>query len=143
MLITLSSKNKVGFIDGSTTKPSSTDSTYDMWNHYNNMVTQILNSLSQDFANNVIYVDIRVKIWSNLKERFSQLNTLHFLQIEREIISLRQEQLSIVTNYTRLKALWDELANLQFFFHIYVLSKKGLGRLSIVMPSHSIINGSK
>ena len=125
MLIALSSKNKVGFIDGLTTKPFSTDSTYDMWNHYNNMVTQILHSLSQDFANNVFYVDIRVKIWSDLKEHFSQLNTLRFLQIEREIISLRQEQLSIVTNYTRLKALWDELANLQFFFpHICAQQKR-------------------
>ena len=126
MLIALSSKNKVGFIDGLTTKPFSTDSTYDMWNHYNNMVTQILHSLSQDFANNVFYVDIRVKIWSDLKEHFSQLNTLRFLQIERDIISLRQEQLSIVTNYTRLKALWDELANLQFFSTYMCLAKKAL-----------------
>lgn len=69
------------------TKTSSTNSTYDMWNYYNNMVKAwILNSLSQDLGNNVIYVDREIENWPDLKEHF--LNPMPFVSYKlREILS--------------------------------------------------------
>ncbi|KAL5740024.1 hypothetical protein ACOSQ2_029204 [Xanthoceras sorbifolium] len=75
----------------------------------------ILNSLSKELASRVIYADCGFEIWSNLHERFSQLNASCIFQIERDIISLKQAQLSVITYFTRLKALWDEISNLQTF----------------------------
>lgn len=62
--------------------------TYDLWNHCNILKSWSLNSLSQDLANSVIYVDTRSEIWSNVKERFSQLNAPRLFQIEKDIIYL-------------------------------------------------------
>lgn len=49
----------------------------------------ILDFLTQDLANGVIYVDTRAEIKFDLKECYSQLNVSHLFQIERDIISLR------------------------------------------------------
>ncbi|XP_077210986.1 uncharacterized protein LOC143846434 isoform X2 [Tasmannia lanceolata] len=44
-----------------------------------------------------------------------QVNAPRIFQIERDIISSTQDQLSVEAYYTRIKALWDELAKLQPF----------------------------
>lgn len=88
MIMALSAKNKIGFIYGFITKHFLANLTYDLWNHCNILKSWSLNSLSQDLANSVIYVDTRSEIWSNVKERFSQLNAPCLFQIEKDIIYL-------------------------------------------------------
>ncbi|XP_039145721.1 uncharacterized protein LOC120282957 [Dioscorea cayenensis subsp. rotundata] len=63
-----------------------------------------------EIADSVIYYPTAHEVWEDLRERFSQRNAPRIFEIQRDIASLRQEQLSISAYYTKLKSLWDELA---------------------------------
>lgn len=110
MLVSLSAKNKLGFIKGTIPTPSEADAKHPAWQRCNDMVLSwIFNSLSQDLVNSVLYVETPSEIWADLQERFSQGDFSHHYQVERSIVELRQNQDSIFTYYTKIKTLWDEL----------------------------------
>ncbi|XP_077242594.1 uncharacterized protein LOC143883120 [Tasmannia lanceolata] len=107
-----SAKNKQGFIDGSIVKPATISPDYPFWIRCNHMVLSwILNAITLDLANSVLYAESTREVWSDLKERFSQSNGLRIFQIKRSISSHFQEQTSIVAYSNKLKGYWDELAS--------------------------------
>ncbi|CAJ2654029.1 unnamed protein product [Trifolium pratense] len=117
MQISLSAKNKIGLIDGSIPKPSSTNKTLHAWQRCNDMVLSwILNSVSPDLASSIIYMDTAAAAWKDLKDRLSQGNETRIYQIQQEIVEHRQGTDSISIYYNRKKALWDELASYQESF---------------------------
>ncbi|RVW94694.1 Ankyrin repeat-containing protein [Vitis vinifera] len=106
MRISLSAKDKIGFITGSIKPPSSTDDSFPSWQCCNDMVISwLLNSIHPNIANNVIYAETAVGIWANLRERFSQGNNSRIYQIKRDIVEHKWQQ-SISVYYTKLKAFW-------------------------------------
>ncbi|RVW99485.1 Retrovirus-related Pol polyprotein from transposon RE1 [Vitis vinifera] len=114
MTISLNAKSKLGFIDGTTTMPSATDKPdeHASWKKCNDMILSwILNSLSQDLADSVIFSTTAQEVWEDLRDRFSQSNVPRIFQIERDIACLTQDQMTVATYYTRLKKLWDELGS--------------------------------
>ncbi|RVW67415.1 Retrovirus-related Pol polyprotein from transposon TNT 1-94 [Vitis vinifera] len=114
MTISLNAKSKLGFIDGTTTIPSATDKPdeHASWKKCNDMILSwILNSLSQDLANSVIFSTTAQEVWEDLRDRFSQSNAPRIFQIERDIACLTQDQMTVAACYTRLKKLWDELGS--------------------------------
>ena len=114
MTISLNAKSKLGFIDGTTTMPSATDKPdeHASWKKCNDMILSwILNSLSQDLADSVIFSTTAQEVWEDLRDRFSQSNAPRILQIERDIACLTQDQMTVAAYYTRLKKLWDELGS--------------------------------
>jgi hypothetical protein len=113
MVMALTAKNKLGFIDGSIKKPSDVaGSVYRAWIRCNTMVLSwILNSISKDIASSVIYIDSAEAVWTDLKERFSLKNGPRIYQLQKSIFALSQDNLSIGAYFTKLKALWDELSN--------------------------------
>ncbi|KAH9786417.1 retrovirus-related pol polyprotein from transposon RE2 [Citrus sinensis] len=111
MTISLNAKSKLGFIDGTTTIPSTTDE-YASWKKCNDMILSwILNSLTQDLADSVIFSTTAQEVWEDLRDRFSQSNAPRIFQIERDIACLAQDQMTVAAYYTRLKKLWDELGS--------------------------------
>ncbi|KAL5832564.1 hypothetical protein ACOSQ3_016238 [Xanthoceras sorbifolium] len=114
MTLALNSKNKLGFVNGSITVPSTkTDPEgYAAWSRCNDMVHScIINTLSPEISDSVIYYSAAHEVWEDLRERFSQSNAPRIFEIQRDIAYLRQEQLSVSGYYTKLKGLWDELAS--------------------------------
>ncbi|RVX03498.1 Retrovirus-related Pol polyprotein from transposon RE1 [Vitis vinifera] len=114
MTISLNAKSKLGFIDGTTTMPSATDKPdeHASWKKCNDMILSwILNSLSQDLADSVIFSTTAQEVWEDLRDRFSQSNAPRIFQIERDIACLTQDQMTVAAYYTRLKKLWDELGS--------------------------------
>jgi hypothetical protein len=112
MTISLNAKSKLGFIDGTTTMPFATakPDDYAAWKKYNDMILSwILNSLTQDLADSVIFSTTAQEVWEDLWDRFSQSNAPRIFQIERDIACLAQEQMTVAAYYTRFKKLWDEL----------------------------------
>jgi len=110
MEMALTAKNKIGFLDGSIPKPSSTDSSFSAWTRCNTMVLSwILNSISAEIANSVIFIDSAAAMWSDLQERFSQSNGPRIFQLRKKISVLAQGNNSVSAYYTQLKGLWDEL----------------------------------
>ncbi|XP_068638502.1 uncharacterized protein [Aristolochia californica] len=86
MLITLSVKNKVGFVDSSIPKP-------------------------QEIFANIIFVASDREIWLDLQDCFQQRNRPLIFQLKRELINLRQDQNSVSIYFTKLKTIWEELSN--------------------------------
>ncbi|CAL2228141.1 unnamed protein product [Prunus armeniaca] len=114
MHFSLSAKNKLGFVDGSVKTPSSDDSKFPLWQRCNDMVLSwILHSLHPDIASNVLYAKTAAAVWTDLRDRFSQSNDSRIYQIRQEIVECQQGQQTISIYYTKLKALWDELASYQ------------------------------
>lgn len=114
MVISLSAKSKLGFIDGTTTMPPVTTKPdeFASWKKCNNMVISwILNSLTPDIADNVIFSTTTQEVWEDLKRRFSQSNAPCIFQLERDIACLAQDQMTVAAYYTALKKLWDELGS--------------------------------
>lgn len=80
MLIALAAKNKVGFIDGTHKEPESPN--FKLWNRCNDMVLSwLLNSLSKEIADSVIYSKTAKDLWKELDNRFGRSNGAQLLSL--------------------------------------------------------------
>ncbi|KAI5330422.1 hypothetical protein L3X38_029820 [Prunus dulcis] len=114
MVIALTAKNKIGFVDGSIERPSSTKKSdeHTLWDRCDKMVLSwLLNSVDSDLADSVVYAATAREIWQDFEDRFSQGNAPRIFQIQKMIVSHTQGTMSVSLYYTKLKALWDELAS--------------------------------
>ena len=63
MAVTLTTKNKIGFVDGTIPCVAPIDFLFNAWNHCNNMVTSwILNSILKDIVDSLMYIATTTKI---------------------------------------------------------------------------------
>ncbi|XP_031478747.1 uncharacterized protein LOC116249687 isoform X1 [Nymphaea colorata] len=112
MLMALSAKNKIGFIDGSIKEPEKDDPSYHLWVRSNNMILSwILNSVNKDIVESVIYLTNAREVWKDLRERFTQSLAPRIYQIQSSISRLQQATMTVALYFTKLKALWDELSS--------------------------------
>ncbi|XP_074352226.1 uncharacterized protein LOC141691382 [Apium graveolens] len=113
MEIALSSKMKIGFVDGSISRPASNSRLLSHWNRCNHMVISwLLNSVSSDIRNSIVYINTAFSIWTELAIRYAQSNLPKLFNLRKEITQLSQGTMSITTHYTRYKTLIDELESL-------------------------------
>ncbi|XP_060180674.1 uncharacterized protein LOC132610393 [Lycium barbarum] len=116
MLIAFSAKNKVGFIDGSSSKLSGNSDLEKAWSRANSMVIAwLLNSLSKEISESVIYFTTAKDIWNDLEARFGQSSGAKLFQLQKELSDLTQGASDITTYYTKMKRLWDKLESLDSF----------------------------
>lgn len=107
MLIALSVKNKLGFIDGSISKP--TGNLLPAWIRNNHIVIAwILNSVSKTISGSLLFSESARDIWIDLKDRFQKKNGPRIFQLKRNLATITQDQQSVTMYFTRLKTLWDE-----------------------------------
>lgn len=113
MIIALSVKNKLGFIDGALPKPEANDvNLHSSWIRNNIMVISwILNFVSKEISASIIFSDSAYDIWLDLKERFQQNKGPRIFQLRREWTTHSQNQNIVAVYFTKLKALWKELNN--------------------------------
>lgn len=112
MMIALSAKNKLSFINGTTTKPAANAPTFPFWQRCNDMVTSwILNVLSKDIADSVLYANSAREIWSELEDRFVQSSGATLFQLQKDLSNLSQGSSDIASCYTKIKKIWDKLSN--------------------------------
>nr|KYP43702.1 hypothetical protein KK1_034830 [Cajanus cajan] len=71
----------------------------------------ILNSLTPDIADSIIFYDTAHEVWEDLQNCFFQSNAPRIFQLEKEIACLSRDQLMVAAYYTKLKELWDELGS--------------------------------
>lgn len=106
MFMALSVKNKVGFIDGSITRPEDNTELLNSWIHNNNMVISwILNCVSKEISASIIYTESANEIWTDLKEHFQQRNGPQIFQLRRELMNYTQGQMSVSVYFTKLKTV--------------------------------------
>ncbi|XP_059281306.1 uncharacterized protein LOC132035000 [Lycium ferocissimum] len=69
MLIALSAKNKLGYIEKESVIPPSESAEYKLWSRCNDMVTSwLLNYLSKEIAGSVIYSKTAKELWKDLED---------------------------------------------------------------------------
>ena len=111
VLIALSTKGKLCFIDGSLTKPVAND--LKKWIKCNDMVMAwILNILTKDIGDSIIYAKSARDMWIQLEERYGQVSGAKFYQVQKEICNVSQGSNDIATYFTKIKTLWDEISDL-------------------------------
>ncbi|XP_074378489.1 uncharacterized protein LOC141720032 [Apium graveolens] len=102
MEIALSSKLKLGFVDGTYVRSAVNSVLLIYWICCNNMVTSwILNSVSLDIAVHAI--------WEDLKVRYDQTNVPKLLNLRKELSHLTQGMMSITAYFTKFRTIHDEL----------------------------------
>lgn len=109
----LTAKNKIGFINGGVPE-SGGESEKNAWKRVNEMVIAwILNSISKEIAETFVYSTFASGLWTEIGEQFGGSNGPQIYQIQRQISSLEQGDLSVVLYYGKMKKLWEELNFLQ------------------------------
>ncbi|KAK6162863.1 hypothetical protein DH2020_002704 [Rehmannia glutinosa] len=98
MTIALSVKNKLSFIDGSLLRPPDTDVLLlNSWIRNNNVVISwIINSISKEISVSILFSESARDIWLDLQERFQQSNGPRLFQLRRDLLILKQDNISIV-----------------------------------------------
>lgn len=110
MMIALSVKNKLGFINGDFPRPADDDPLLQSWIRNDHVVMSwILNCVSKDIVSSVIYCRSAKEIWQDLQDRFHQPNGTRIYQLKKDLLNLQQESLTVTQFYTKHKAIWDEL----------------------------------
>lgn len=110
MEIALSYKLKLGFVDGTYPKPTGNAPLLAHWMRCNNMVTSwLLNYVSIDIRNSIVYMKYASDIWIDLQVRYSQSNFPKLFQLRSEISHLTQGTLSIASYFSKFRVVHDEL----------------------------------
>ncbi|XP_019241196.1 PREDICTED: uncharacterized protein LOC109221186 [Nicotiana attenuata] len=110
ILLSLSAKKKLGFINGVCKSPNLNSPELEQWNCVNDMVISwILNALSKDIADSVIYSKTAKELWDSLEQRFGKSNGAKLYHLQKELTGLVQGNNDIAGYFTKLKRLWDEL----------------------------------
>ena len=71
--------------------------------------TWLTNSKSPKLQASIVYEDTTFKIWTELRDRFSQKNDPRIFNLQKQIAKLHQGEVSITDVFTQLKLLWDQL----------------------------------
>ncbi|XP_012842529.1 PREDICTED: uncharacterized protein LOC105962751 [Erythranthe guttata] len=113
MTISLTVKNKIGFIDDTIFEPAADELVMRNACIRNNSIVMswIINSVSKDIQGSIMYSNSSKEIWDDLKTRFSQTNGPRIFQLRRDLANLTQGSQSVNVYFTKVKAIWDELAN--------------------------------
>nr|XP_009773126.1 PREDICTED: uncharacterized protein LOC104223391 [Nicotiana sylvestris] len=113
ILLSLSAKKKLGFINGACQSPDLNSPEHEQWSCVNDMVISwILNALLKDIADSVIYSKTAKELWDSLEQRFGRSNGAKLYHLQKELSGLVQGNSDIVGYFIKLKRLWDELDTL-------------------------------
>ncbi|XP_048620291.1 uncharacterized protein LOC125590664 [Brassica napus] len=108
----LNVRNKLGFVDGTIRKPSSTSRDSGSWSRCNDMVsTWLINSVSKNIGQSLLFMSTAESIWNNLLSRFKQDDAPRVFEIELRLSVLSQGSLDVSAYYTELITLWEEYKN--------------------------------
>ncbi|XP_055819095.1 uncharacterized protein LOC129887887 [Solanum dulcamara] len=86
IFIALSAKKKLGFINGCIKAPEPTSKDYEQWSCVNDMIIAwLLNALSLDIRDSVIYSKTAKELWDSLEQRFGKLDGAKLYQLQKEL----------------------------------------------------------
>lgn len=104
-------KNKLGFLDGTVTKPEKGTPEAPFWITVNStLVAWIYATLDSTLHSSVTHTDDVIDIWTELRERFSIGNGPRIHELKSQLTDCKQRGQSVVVYYGHLKKIWDELA---------------------------------
>lgn len=106
MILTHRAKSKLWFVCGTYKKSDYRDDLEEQWEKCNAFVLSwILNSVSKEFMNGIIYATDASVVWSDLKKHFDKVDVSRGYQLHREICTITQRNLSVSAYFTKLCVL--------------------------------------
>ncbi|KAL0383129.1 UNVERIFIED_CONTAM: Retrovirus-related Pol polyprotein from transposon TNT 1-94 [Sesamum calycinum] len=109
--VSLGTRMKLGFIDGSFPQPATGSKTFEQWRRVDLMVISwIWNSISKDIVEAFMYASSSRELWLELQRRYGRSNGPMLYQIQRELSTVSQGDLSVTAYLTKVKKLWNELS---------------------------------
>ncbi|XP_015954735.1 uncharacterized protein LOC107479098 [Arachis duranensis] len=89
--ISLKTKNKLRFIDGSLPKPEENDHTFEAWDRCNSLVLSWLHgSLSPEILHSVLWCDNACELWRDLKHRFYEGDLFRIADLQEDLFTAKQ-----------------------------------------------------
>ncbi|KAL2248386.1 uncharacterized protein LOC105162765 [Sesamum indicum] len=101
---------KLAFIDGSFPQPPTGSALFEQWRRADLMVTSWLwNSISKQIVEAFMYLSSSLELWLEIEMRYGQSSGPMIYQIQREISSISQGDMTLTSYLTKIKKLWNEL----------------------------------
>ncbi|WVY98728.1 hypothetical protein V8G54_030879 [Vigna mungo] len=75
------------------------------------LVSWIMNTIEPTLRSTVTYAETAKELWEDIKDCFSVVNGPRIQQLKVELADCKQQGMTMVSYYGKLKSLWDELAN--------------------------------
>ncbi|KAL5538790.1 hypothetical protein UlMin_043923 [Ulmus minor] len=127
----LTAKNKIRFVDGIIPKPTPNDLLFSIWCRCNSMVSSwIINAISRDIADSLLYIDSAFEVWRDLHDRFNQGNGPRHQQKEY----VMQFLMGLNESYTQIRAqvlMMDPFPSINRVFSLVIQEERqrniGLG----------------
>ena len=111
--LSLKSRRKFGFVDGTISKPSEKKKILD-WETVNSMlVSWLLRSIDSKLASSIPYFEEAKRLWDYLEKRFCVANGLRLQQLRFSITNCKQlKNMTVEDYYTKLMGYYDDLTRL-------------------------------
>ncbi|KAL8128501.1 hypothetical protein V2J09_017656 [Rumex salicifolius] len=107
--ISLKAKSKMAFVSGAVSKSALDSPIFPQWERCNSMVTSwFFHSVEKDIAESLLYFDTTAEIWADLQVRFGSPNSSRIFQVQKELFTVSQGNISVSSYYTNFRRLWDE-----------------------------------
>ena len=108
-------KSKFWLIDGSVSLTPAMEKIplfVQRWARCNDIVVSwIINCISPKIATSMMYHKTAKEVWKKLQTMFSQGNGPRIYQLQKDLASFSQGELSVSDYFTSLSILWDEIQN--------------------------------
>lgn len=109
MEVSLLTRNKQGFVDGTITRDTYGDKYANLWDRCNAIVKSwIMHNVSRDLLSGVLFHSNACAIWADLRKYFDKVNASRMYYLHREIFTLTQGMSTVSVYYSKLKDLWNE-----------------------------------
>ncbi|XP_056689676.1 uncharacterized protein [Spinacia oleracea] len=110
MLLALSAKNKIGFVDGSIEKPDPGTIECKAWERCNDLVCSlILCNLDEVISKSVMFLKSARAVWTDLEERFGFASMAQVYSLEQKLSEITQGNKSVSEFFTEIKSIWDAI----------------------------------
>ncbi|XP_074327310.1 uncharacterized protein LOC141665234 [Apium graveolens] len=91
MLLVLSAKNKIGFVDGTIEIPDKTSPEYKFWARCNDLVISwLIFNIDVTIAKSVMFLQTAREIWSDLEERYGYASMTEVYSLEQKLSKIVQ-----------------------------------------------------
>lgn len=104
-------RGKLGYLDGSKSRPNETDPSYQIWDAENSIVMAwLINSMNEDISPNFMLYPTAKSMWDAVRRRYSDLeNSTQMCDLRDTARNLKQGDLSVTQYFNTLTTLWQEL----------------------------------
>lgn len=116
--LSLRARRKYGFVNGTVPKPTTKEAAMvEDWQTVHSMIVSwLMNTIEPTLRSTISYYEDAHLLWKDLRERFCVVNGPRIQQLKSALSECKQSKTeAIVVYYGRLKQVWDELANYEYF----------------------------